>query len=100
MLSARNSANDSEFIGCGMRAFDDGLGGAFYTGFCQAQVLDGESVTCFTENKALLDGIQMIADNSYVTFSWVEDPVSGARTCTRIGSSTQSFYLPKDKPNF
>lgn len=99
MLSARNSANDSEFIGCGVRHFEDGAGGVVYYGFCQAQVLELEPVTCFTWNKALLDGIQSIADNSYVTFSWTDDG-AGALTCTRIGSSTQSFYLPKDKPNF
>jgi len=99
MVSARNSANDFEFIGCGMRAFDDGAGGAFHTGFCQASLEEGVTYTCFTDNKALLDGIQMIADSSFVTFSW-EDDGAGNLTCTRIGSSTQSFYLSKDKPNF
>ena len=95
MLSARNSANDREFIGCGVRAFDDGAGGALYLGFCQAGLVEGESVVCNTDNKALLDGIQHIADSSFVTFSWNENGI-----CTRIGSSTQSFYLSKDKPNF
>ena len=47
---------------------------------------------------ALLDGIQSIADNSFITFSWTDDG-TGALTCTRIGSSTQSFYLPKIKSN-
>jgi hypothetical protein len=99
MVSARNSTNEFEFIGCGMRAFDDGAGDAFYTGFCQASLEEGVTYTCFTFNKALLDGIQMVADASFITFSWVDDG-TGNLTCTRIGSSTQSFYLPKDKPNF
>lgn len=98
MLSARDSANPFEFIGCGVRAFETGPDTAFYQGFCQAGLVDGETYTCFTNNKALIDGIQSIADNSFVTFSWIEDE-DGARTCTRIGSSTQSFYLPKVKSN-
>ena len=52
----------------------------------------------FDSKDALLDGIQSIADNSFITFSWTDDG-TGALTCTRIGSSTQSFYLPKIKSN-
>jgi hypothetical protein len=63
-----------------------------------AGLAGGESITCFSDNKALLDGIQSIADNSFVTFSWVDDG-TGALTCRSIGSSTQSFYLPKLKSN-
>lgn len=99
MVSARESDNEFEFIGCGVRAFDDGVGGAFYTGFCQAAVAEAATFTCFTDNKALLDGIQTIADSSFITFSWSDDG-SGNLTCIRIGSSTQSFYLPKQKGNF
>jgi hypothetical protein len=96
MLSARDSENEFEFIGCGVRAFATTADTAIYQGFCQARLVDGETFTCFTNNKALLDGIQSIADNSFVTFSWTDDG-TGARTCNRIGSSTQSFYLPKSK---
>lgn len=99
MVSARASENVFEFIGCGIRAFETGTDTAFYTGFCQASLAEAGTITCFTTNKALLDGIQSIADTSFITFSWTEDE-DGARTCTRIGSSTQSFYLPKQKPNF
>ena len=98
MLSARDSVNAFEFIGCGIRAFETAPDTAFYQGFCQASLAEGETFTCFTNNKALLDGIQNIADNSFVTFSWTDDG-TGALTCTRIGSSTQSFYLPKTKSN-
>lgn len=98
MISARNSENEFEFIGCGKRAFDDGAGGAFYTGFCQASLEDEGSVVCFTQNTALLEGINSIADSSYITFSWTDDG-EGNLTCTRIGSSTQSFYLGKGKNN-
>jgi hypothetical protein len=98
MLSARDSVNPFEFIGCGIRAFETAPDTAFYQGFCQARLVDGETFTCFTNNKALLDGIQSIADNSFVTFSWTDDG-TGSLTCSRIGSSTQSFYLPKIKSN-
>lgn len=96
MISARFSENDFEFIGCGQRAFDDGAGGAYYWGFCQAQIEEATSVTCFTENSGLLDGIDSIADSSYITFSWTDDG-EGNLSCYRIGTSTQSFYLKKNK---
>jgi len=96
MITARNIDDDVTFIGCGQRQFDDGAGGAFSTGFCQAQVEEASAVTCFTQNAALLDGIDSVADASYITFSWTDDG-EGNLTCTRIGSSTQSFYLEKGK---
>ena len=96
MISAANSNNKFEFIGCGIRAFDDNAGGAFQTGFCQAGLEEGAPVLCFTENVALMEGINIISDSSFITFSW-DDDGSGNLTCNRIGSSTQSFYLKKLK---
>lgn len=90
MVTARYSANDTEFIGCGIRKFDDGAGGATAFGFCQAEDADGERGFCNTDNEDLLDAISSSADFSFVTFSWDEDG-----RCTRIGFSNQSFYLPK-----
>lgn len=98
MISARNSENEFEFIGCGIRAADDGAGGAFYSGFCQASVEEEGSVTCFTQNVDLLEGINILSDSSFITFSWTDDG-SGNLTCVRVGSSTQSFYLPEGKSN-
>ncbi len=96
MITARNSDNDFEFIGCGLRAFEDGVGGVFYFGFCQAQLEEGAPVNCFTQNVDLLEGINLISDSSFITFSWNDDG-NGGLTCWRIGSSTQSFYLSKQK---
>lgn len=90
MVTARYSANDNEFIGCGIRKFDDGAGGATAFGFCQAEDADGERIICNTDNAELLDAISSSAAFSFVTFSWNEDD-----RCTRIGFSNQSFYLPK-----
>ncbi len=90
MVTARYSANDNEFIGCGIRKFDDGAGGATAFGFCQAEDADGERGFCNTANEDLLDAISSSAAFSFVTFSWDEDG-----NCTRIGFSNQSFYLPK-----
>lgn len=103
MLSARNSKNDLEFIGCGVRYFDtlNGSGGEadiFTIGFCAAQLEEGGNVTCFTQNKGLIDGMRLSSDSTYYTFTWVDDG-AGNLTCTRIGTSVQSFYLPKGKAN-
>ena len=98
MYSARNSKNDEEFIGCGTRHFEIAPDQVFVQGFCQAGLEEEESVTCFTQNTALLDAMDSIGDNSYVVFSWTEDE-DGARTCNYIGTSTQSFYLGKGKLN-
>ena len=53
--TARTSAGDTEFIGCGTRSFDDGMGNTFRFGFCQAEDADGDNITCFTQSDALLD---------------------------------------------
>lgn len=95
MWTARTADNDVEFIGCGVRVFDDGTN-AFSFGFCQAGNAEVLSITCFTENPVLLDTINSASDFSFVTFDWVDDGVGGAE-CVRVGFSTQSFYLPNFK---
>ena len=89
MVTARFSDNDVEFIGCGIRAFDTGPGGVFQFGFCQATDADEQAVFCSTQNVDLLEAMKATADYSFLTFSFDAD---GA--CTRVGFSTQSFYLP------
>ena len=97
LITARNSENEFEFIGCGIRAFDDGAGGATDWGFCQASVEEEGTVTCFViDNPELMEGINVLSDSSYVTFSW-DDDGEGNLTCNRVGASTQSFYLLKSK---
>src|SRR5687768_5909904 len=86
MATARSSPNDVEYIGCGIRRHDDGAGGATASGFCQASDAEGVTGFCSSENMALLDAIQGIADYSYVTFSW-----NSKGQCQFIGISTQSF---------
>lgn len=94
MLIARNFEEDGVLIGCGQRILDLGDGNTFTFGFCQATDAEGDQKTCLTENPELLNGIGSISDTSFITFSWDADDV-----CTRIGSSTQSFYAPKGKAN-
>ena len=89
MASARFSDNDVEFIGCGVRYIDNGAGGIFVFGFCQATDAAEESLFCSTENPDLLEAIKSIADFSFITFA-----ADGNGQCTRIGNSTQSFYIP------
>jgi len=89
MLSARIDRDDDVFIGCGIRVFDDGAGGTFEFGFCQAEDNEGERAFCNTDSPGLLGAMKATSDYSFVTFSWDADGI-----CTRIGFSTQSFYLP------
>lgn len=98
MLTARAAEDPDVFIGCGTRRIEDGVGGVFSFGFCQAEDAAAETVTCFTENPDLLDVIHASSDRSFILFSFVDDGAGGF-TCTRIGFSNQSFYLEKLKGN-
>lgn len=89
MVSARFAPDNVTFIGCGTRSFDDGAGGVFRVGFCQAGDAAGVQFTCFTENPGLLDSMHATADFSFITFQWDVDG-----QCTAVGFSTQSFYIP------
>lgn len=88
-VTARYSKNDTEFIGCGIRKIQDGVGGVFTFGFCQAEDAGGDNILCNTQDAALLDAISSSGDFGFITFSWNESD-----ECTRIGFSNQSFYLP------
>ena len=94
MFTARTSLNNFEFIGCGVRQFDDGAGNEFAFGFCQAGDADENQVTCFTQTESLLETMRSSAAYSFISFSFVDDG-NGGFECTRIGFSNQSFYLPK-----
>ena len=90
MSTARFSKNKVEYIGCGVRRFDDGLGGTIIFGFCQASTADGVLGFCQTESPFLIASIGDQDDFSFITFSW-----NAAGECRSIGNSTQSFYIPK-----
>jgi len=96
MWTARTADNEFEFIGCGFRKFDDGEGNKFEFGFCQATDADENFILCLTENPNLLETLRAASDFSFITFSWTGDDPEAAE-CTRIGFSTQSFYLPNFK---
>lgn len=95
LVAARTDKNDDVFIGCGTRNFDLGDGTLFSWAFCQATDEEGDSVTCRIDNNDLVQTVREINDSSYVTFSWTDDG-QGNLTCSRMGFSTQSFYLGKD----
>lgn len=90
MVSARYSDNDIENIGCGTRIYDDGAGGSWYYGFCQARDASGVQSFCATERADLLDIMKATSDYSFITYTW-----NSAGECTHIGFSTQSFYIPE-----
>jgi len=94
MLTARDSDDPAALIGCGVRYFDDGAGGALEFGFCQARVTADEAISCSIQNPGLLQAVHSLGDYSYIQFKWDDD-----LNCTHIGSSTQSIYLPKTKSN-
>jgi len=95
-LTARTSDNDVEFIGCGFRLTDDGVNPPYSWGFCQAGDSEENQITCFTVNANLLDTLKASSAFAFITFSWQDDGFGGAE-CTRIGFSTQSFYLDAKK---
>jgi hypothetical protein len=90
MGTARFSKNTVEYIGCGIRRFDDGVGGVLVFGFCQASTATGVIGFCESENPTLLASVGDQDDYSFITFSWNADG-----ECLSIGNSTQSFYIPK-----
>ncbi len=92
--TARSSANDVEYIGCGIRHFSDGAGGAFSFGFCQAGDSEGVEAFCSTQNADLLDAMDSTSAFAFLAFSF-----DANGECTRIGNSTQSIYLPDFKTN-
>ena len=96
MVAARYSDNDVEEIGCGIRI--RAVGTSF--GFCQATTVDGETVACLTTDPVLFDAIDFVDDYSFILYEWTEDLTLGNFTCTSIGVSTQSFYLPDQPKNY
>jgi len=87
-LTARVSPNDVEFIGCGARAIADGINPLFEYAFCQATDSAGVNFTCFTLDADLVHAVRAASAYAYIQFGWNEFD-----ECTRIGFSTQSFYL-------
>lgn len=94
LVTARTTKGKATFIGCGTRNFEGLDGGLTSWAFCQARDAEEVSVTCFTFNPELVKTVREINDSSFVTFSWTDDG-QGSLTCTRMGFSTQSFYLGK-----
>jgi hypothetical protein len=87
--SARYSKDTVQFIGCGVRriySVDSGFG---VFGFCNARTDASVIGTCFTEDPALVEALASISDYSFIVFTW-----NAAGSCTSIGNSTQSVYLP------
>lgn len=94
-LTARTADNDIEFIGCGVRNFNDGSFSHRF-GFCQARDAADNFVFCDTFNPSLIDDMSSISDLAYITFDFREVGPD-LYECIRVGSSTQSWYLPYKK---
>ncbi len=90
MVTSRFSDNDLEFIGCGSRTFLNADGSVYLFGFCQADNAAGDRAFCNSDNTGMVEAMGRLSDYAFVTFSWDVDGI-----CTRVGSSTQSFYIPE-----
>ena len=90
-VTARTSKNKFEFIGCGIRVFDDGIVAPFSFGFCQASISENGTIVCITTSPDLLDAMKATSAYAFIDFEW-----NASLDCTKIGFSTQSFYLPKN----
>jgi hypothetical protein len=89
MVTARFAADAVTLIGCGSRTTKAADGTIFRTGFCQATDANGVQGACSTTDPGLLDAMRTTGDFSFIVFNW---DVNGE--CTKIGFSTQSFYIP------
>jgi hypothetical protein len=88
MVTARFSANTLEYAGCGVR-YTVTAAGTTKWGFCQAATSTGVTGFCNIESNDLFQLASSLSDYSFLTFNW-----NAAGICTRIGMSTQSFYIP------
>src|SRR4030095_11355383 len=57
MTTARFSKDLVQYIGCGIRRFDDGVGGVFAFGFCQASTANEVVGFCGGGNQGALPSI-------------------------------------------
>ncbi len=92
MWSARTDVDQDVYIGCSISTYADGAGGAFRTGWCQAEDADGDFARCETDSGEMLDAIHAIDSYSYISFTR-----DASDQCVHITVSTQSFYLPELK---
>lgn len=93
--TARIADNDVEYIGCGIKVFDDGVNPIFSFGFCQAGDGNGQEILCFSQNTDLLDAMKGTSAFAWIRFSWRDsENFPNATECSSIQFSTQSFYLP------
>ena len=90
-VSARYTADNPQLIGCGMRRRALPAGGYFDNGFCQATDAAGDTIICTTTDAGLIEAMRASGEYGFITFSWDV----ATQECTRVGFSSQSFYLPK-----
>ena len=89
MVTARFSKNEVEFIGCGVRRIYTVDGSAVSFGFCNAMTANQVNGSCSTEDPFLIESLASISAYSFITFTW-----NAAGSCTAVGNSTQSVYIP------
>jgi hypothetical protein len=90
MVTARFAPDTVTLIGCGLRHHLNPDGTVNRFGFCQATNSANVQGQCSVTNPDLLDALKATSDFAFIVFNW-----DASGTCTFVGFSTQSFYIPE-----
>jgi len=83
--TVRNSADQTQFIQCGVNV----TGSSIY-GFCQASDANGTVVLCSTTKRNLVDAMEGVSGDSHVFFEF-----DSSGKCTRLFVNHGSYLEPK-----
>jgi hypothetical protein len=89
--SARNSLDNTQRIGCQLRA--NSVSTAL-SGSCDATDAFGNRAFCITSAPQLIEVIKAIGTDSYISFTYVPS-ATGNPTCTSVSISNSSIYEAK-----
>lgn len=89
--SGRNSLDNSQRIGCQLRAV---ASSATLSGSCDATDAFGNRAFCITSSPQLIEAIQAVGTDSYISFTYVPSATTNP-SCSSISISNSSIYEPK-----
>ncbi len=84
LASARNSANNVEYIGCNVYSASS------KSANCFAKDAAGVYMTCWTSDTGIINTAQNISADTYLYFSW-----DASNMCTSVYVENASQYEPK-----
>jgi hypothetical protein len=86
---ARNSANATEYIGCGTTTFETGTGFVAYM-WCEARDTDKTIGFCTSKDEKMIQAAASVGTDSYVRVMW-----NNYSQCYLIDVDNTSQYEPK-----